>query len=56
MTPAVTSRVETRGEDATVDAVDVDVDVANGLERAVVEIPVGSRCVCPLLIREGAGL
>ena len=29
--------METRGEDATVDAVDVDVDVANGLERAVVE-------------------
>ncbi len=37
MTPAVTSRVETRGDESTVDAVDVDVDVANGLERAVVE-------------------
>ena len=29
--------METHGEDAIVDAVDVDVDVANGLERAVVE-------------------
>ncbi len=51
MTPAVTSRVETRGEDAIVDAVDVDVDVANGLERAVVESK--AKCMARLNARVG---
>jgi len=43
--------VETRGEDATVDAVDVDVDVANGLERAVVESK--AKCMARLNARVG---
>ncbi len=51
MTPAVTSRVETRGDDATVDAVDVDVDAANGLERAVVESK--AKCMARLNARMG---
>ena len=51
MTPAVTSRVETRGDEPTVDAVDVDVDVANGLERAVVESK--AKCMARLNARVG---
>jgi hypothetical protein len=51
MTPVVTSRVETRGDDATVDAVDVDVDAANGLERAVVESK--AKCMARLNARMG---
>ena len=43
--------METRGEDAIVDAVDVDVDVANGLERAVVESK--AKCMARLNARVG---
>ena len=43
--------METRGDEPTVDAVDVDVDVANGLERAVVESK--AKCMARLNARMG---
>ena len=43
--------METRGDESTVDAVDVDVDVANGLERAVVESK--AKCMARLNARVG---
>ena len=43
--------METHGEEPTVDAVDVDVDVANGLERAVVESK--AKCMARLNARVG---